>query len=108
MIVELRHGAHGGARGAHRIRLVDGDCRWNPFDALHLRTVHAIETHPSSQSLLDHMGNVAPLLAKSRETADLVSMRLFGNASPLLAHVLGEMGQRAIPEWIPGEGHPAI
>ena len=54
-------------------------------DPLEARTVHAIETHPSSQSLLDHMGNVAPLLAKSRETADIVSMRLFGNASPLEA-----------------------
>lgn len=76
----------------------------DPHKAL---TVNAIETHPSSQSLLDHMARVAPLIAKSRETADLISMRVFGNASPLLANVLLAMDQAAIPEWIPGEGHPA-
>lgn len=71
------------------------------------RTVHAVETHPHSQSLIDHMVRVGPLLAKSRETADLVSMRILGNASPLLAHVLKKMDAEAIPQWVPG-GHPAI
>lgn len=71
------------------------------------RTVHASETHPNSQSLIDHMSRVGPLLAKSRETADLISMRVFGNTSPLLANVLREMGQEAIPEWTPGERNQA-
>ena len=43
MIVEFRHGADGGARGAHRVGLVDGDRRRDAFDALHLRLVHAIQ-----------------------------------------------------------------
>ncbi len=46
MIVELRHGADGGARGAHRIRLVDRDGRRNTFDRLDLGLVHAIEELP--------------------------------------------------------------
>lgn len=77
-------------------------------DPLTPRSVHAVETHPDSQSLIDHMGRVGPLLAKSRETADLVSMRVLGNVSPLLAHILGKMGAQAIPEWTPGDGPPAI
>ena len=46
VIVELRHGADGRARGAHRIGLVDGDCRRNAFDALDLRAIHAVEELP--------------------------------------------------------------
>ena len=43
VIVELGHRADGGARGAHRIRLVDGDGRRNAVDAVHRGLVHAIE-----------------------------------------------------------------
>ena len=46
MVVELGHRADGRARGAHRIRLVDGD-RWrNALDAVHRRLVHAVEELP--------------------------------------------------------------
>ena len=43
VIVEFGHRADGGARGAHRIRLVDGDGRRNAVDAVHRGLVHAIE-----------------------------------------------------------------
>ena len=43
VIVELRHRADGGARGAHGIGLIDRDGRQDSFDAIHLRLVHAIE-----------------------------------------------------------------
>ena len=43
VIVELGHRADRGARGAHRVGLVDGDGRRNAVDAIHRRLVHAIE-----------------------------------------------------------------
>src|SRR5579862_5690592 len=43
VVVELRHGADGGARGAYRIGLVYGDGRRNAFDRLDLGLVHAVE-----------------------------------------------------------------
>jgi len=43
VVVELRHRAHRGARGAHRVGLVDGDRRRHAFDAVHRRAVHAVE-----------------------------------------------------------------
>ena len=43
VIVELGHRADGRARGAHRIRLVDGDGRRNAIDAIHRGLVHAVE-----------------------------------------------------------------
>ncbi len=43
VIVDLRHRPDGGARGAHRIRLVDGDRGRNAFDGIDLRLVHAVE-----------------------------------------------------------------
>ena len=43
VIVEFTHRPHGGTRGAHRIRLVDGNGRRNPLDAVHPGTIHAIE-----------------------------------------------------------------
>ena len=46
VIVELGHRADGGARGAHRIRLVDGDGGRNAVDAIDRRLVHAIEELP--------------------------------------------------------------
>ena len=46
VIVHLGHGAHGRPRGAHRVSLVDGDCRGNAFDAVNLRLVHAVEKLP--------------------------------------------------------------
>ena len=46
VIVQLRHRADGGARRAHRIRLVDRDGRRNAGDAVDLRLVHAIEELP--------------------------------------------------------------
>ena len=46
VIVELGHRADGGARGAHRIRLVDGDGRRNAVDAIDRGLVHAIEELP--------------------------------------------------------------
>jgi hypothetical protein len=46
VIVDLGHRADGGTRGAHRVGLVDGDGRWNALDAVHLRTIHAVEELP--------------------------------------------------------------
>ncbi len=43
VIVQLGHGADGGARGAHRPALIDGDGRRNALDALDVRLVHAVE-----------------------------------------------------------------
>ena len=43
VIVELGHRADGGARGAHRVGLVDGDGRRNAVDAIDRRLVHAVE-----------------------------------------------------------------
>ena len=46
VIVELGHRADGRARGAHRVRLVDGDGGRNSRDRLDLRLVHAVEELP--------------------------------------------------------------
>ena len=46
VVVQLRHRADRRARGAHRVRLVDGDCRRNAFDCVDLRLVHAVEELP--------------------------------------------------------------
>ena len=43
VVVQLGHRAHGGARGADRVGLVDGDGRRDAVDAVHLRPVHAVE-----------------------------------------------------------------
>lgn len=43
VVVQLGHRADGRARGAHRVRLVDGDGGWHPVDAVHLRTIHPVE-----------------------------------------------------------------
>ncbi len=43
VIVELGHGADGGARGSHRICLVDGDRGRNSVDAVDLRLIHPIQ-----------------------------------------------------------------
>ena len=43
VVAELGHGADGGARGAHRVGLVDGDGRRDALDALGRRAVHAVE-----------------------------------------------------------------
>jgi hypothetical protein len=43
VVVQLRHRPRRGARGAHRIGLVDGDDGGNPLDALRLRLVHPVE-----------------------------------------------------------------
>ncbi len=43
VVVQLGHRAHGGARVAHRVGLVDGN-RWrHPLDLVHGGLVHAIE-----------------------------------------------------------------
>ena len=46
VVVQLRHGADRGARGAHRVGLVDGDGRRDAGDGIHLRLVHAVEELP--------------------------------------------------------------
>jgi hypothetical protein len=43
VVVELRHRAHGRARGAHGVGLVDGDGRRHAFHAVHGGAVHAVE-----------------------------------------------------------------
>ena len=43
MVVELGHGADGGARGPHRIGLVDGDGRGDAVDGVHAGLVHTVE-----------------------------------------------------------------
>ena len=43
VVVELGHGADGGARGPHRIGLVDGDGRGDAVDGVHAGLVHAVE-----------------------------------------------------------------
>ena len=43
MVVQLGHGAHGGAGTAHRIGLVDGDGRGHAFHLVNRRAVHAVE-----------------------------------------------------------------
>jgi hypothetical protein len=43
VVVDLRHRADRGARGAHRVGLVDGDRRRDSLDGIHLRLVHAVE-----------------------------------------------------------------
>ena len=58
MIVQLGHRAHGRARCAHGIGLVDRDRGRNPLDRVDLRLVHAVEELPRvrAESL-----DVAPL-----------------------------------------------
>ncbi|GAB1412783.1 hypothetical protein MASR1M97_15190 [Candidatus Desulfobacillus denitrificans] len=46
VVVQLRHGADGGARGAHRVGLVDGDGRRDAVDAVDLRAVLPVEELP--------------------------------------------------------------
>ena len=43
VVVELGHGADGGARGPHRVGLVDGDGRGDAVDGVHAGLVHAVE-----------------------------------------------------------------
>ncbi len=43
MVVQLRHGADGAARVAHRVDLVDGDGRQNAFNTINLGLIHAVE-----------------------------------------------------------------
>ncbi|MQM38923.1 hypothetical protein KBTX_02944 [wastewater metagenome] len=46
VVVELGHGADGGARRPHRVGLVDGDRRRDALDAVRRGLVHAIEELP--------------------------------------------------------------
>ena len=46
MVIELRHGAHGGAGGAHRVGLVNRDGRRHAFDLVHGGLVHAVKKLP--------------------------------------------------------------
>jgi hypothetical protein len=46
VVVDLGHRADRGARGAHRVGLVDGDGRRNALDAINLRAIHAVEELP--------------------------------------------------------------
>src|SRR5262245_31748592 len=46
MVVQLGHSPDRGARGAHRVGLVDGDRRRDAFHRLDLRLVHAVEELP--------------------------------------------------------------
>ena len=43
VVVELRHGAHGRTRRAHRVRLVDGNGRGHALHLVHRRFVHAVQ-----------------------------------------------------------------
>jgi len=43
VIVELRHGADGRARGPHGVGLIDGYRRRNAVDAIDLRLVHPVQ-----------------------------------------------------------------
>ena len=43
MVVQLGHGAHGGAAGAHRVGLVDGNGRGHALHPVHRRLVHAVQ-----------------------------------------------------------------
>ena len=43
VVVQLRHGAHGGAAGAHGIGLVDRNCRWYTLHLVHRRFVHTVQ-----------------------------------------------------------------
>ena len=42
MVVQLGHRAHGGARAAHGVALVNRNCRGHPFDLVHRGAVHAV------------------------------------------------------------------
>ena len=42
MVVELRHGAHGGAARSHRVGLVNRNRRGNAFHLVNRRLVHAV------------------------------------------------------------------
>ena len=46
VVVELRHGAHGRAGGAHRIRLIDRDRGRDALDGIHHGAIHAIQELP--------------------------------------------------------------
>ena len=43
MVVQLRHGAYGGAAGAYRVGLVDGDGGRYALHLVHRRLVHAVQ-----------------------------------------------------------------
>ena len=43
VVVQLRHRAHGGAAGAHRVGLVDGNGGWHTVHPVHGGLVHAVE-----------------------------------------------------------------
>ncbi len=43
MVVELGHGAHGGAAGAHRVGLVDGNRGRHTLDLVDSRLIHAVQ-----------------------------------------------------------------
>jgi hypothetical protein len=46
VVVQLGHRAHGGARAAHRVGLVDGDGRRHAFDLVDGGLVHAVQELP--------------------------------------------------------------
>ncbi len=77
VIIELGHGADGGAGGPNRIRLVDGDRRRNPLDPVDLRLVHAIEKLPGVGGEGLH---VAPLAFRVHRVEN--KRRLAGAADP--------------------------
>ena len=43
VVIELGHGAHRGARGAHRVGLVNRNRRRHAVDPVHRRLVHAVQ-----------------------------------------------------------------
>ncbi len=43
VVIQLGHGAHGGARGPHWIALVDGDGGRDSLHAVHGRFIHAVQ-----------------------------------------------------------------
>ena len=43
VVIQLGHGAHGGARAAHRVGLVDRNRRRHAFYLVHRRFVHAVQ-----------------------------------------------------------------
>lgn len=69
-------------------------------DPAHPGKIYALESHPNSDSILQHMQHAGPLIAKARESANLDVMKVFGNASPALQAALSGMGAKAIPLWM--------
>ena len=59
VVIQLRHRAHRGPAGAHRVGLVDGDRGWDAVDLVDRRAVHAVQELPGIGGERLHVATLA-------------------------------------------------